>query len=239
MVQRGPDGPKRVPNGQKHLGWPFWSLLDHFGTVGRPQKNLFDFPPSQVIQLCNFVKKKWHTKNFSIIDPQISTGHHFEVLHSNYNIKGISWAYLGHILGVSWAYHGHILAISWVYHGHILDIYWLPRPSSHYKILPPSFSFLIIIISCFSFSQGFTLFSHFPLLFTFWSFSFASLIQATPVNTNGPTGWHIMQILFEIVNVPFTNRNRYHRGISNIAIARDNGSHSMCKNSFVNATCKK
>ena len=22
-----------VPNGQKHLGWPFWSLLDHFGTL--------------------------------------------------------------------------------------------------------------------------------------------------------------------------------------------------------------
>ena len=30
MVQNGPDGPKRVPSGQKHLGWPFWSLLDHF-----------------------------------------------------------------------------------------------------------------------------------------------------------------------------------------------------------------
>ena len=82
-------------------------------------------------------------------------------------------------------------------------------------------------------------FSHFSLSFTFWSFSFASLIQATPVNTNDPTGWHIMQILFEIVNVPFTNRNRYHRGISSIAIARDNGSYSWCKNSFVNATCKK
>ena len=30
-VQKGPDGPKRVPNGQKHLGWPFWSLSDPFG----------------------------------------------------------------------------------------------------------------------------------------------------------------------------------------------------------------
>ncbi len=33
MVQKGPDGPKRVPNGQKHLGWPFWSLLDPFGPL--------------------------------------------------------------------------------------------------------------------------------------------------------------------------------------------------------------
>ena len=33
MVQKSPDGPKRVPNGQKHLGWPFWSLLDNFGTL--------------------------------------------------------------------------------------------------------------------------------------------------------------------------------------------------------------
>ena len=104
---------------------------------------------------------------------------------------------------------------------------------------PPSLfsssSFLV-----FYYSQGYSLFfSHFSLSFTFWSFSFASLIQATPVNTNDPIGWHIMQILFKIVNVPFTNRNRYHRGISNIAIARDNGSYSWCKNSFVNATCKK
>ena len=33
MVQEGQDGPKRVPNGQKHLGWPFWSLLDPFGPL--------------------------------------------------------------------------------------------------------------------------------------------------------------------------------------------------------------
>ena len=35
MVQKGPDGPKRGsnPNGQKHLGWPFGSLLDHFGAL--------------------------------------------------------------------------------------------------------------------------------------------------------------------------------------------------------------
>ena len=32
-VQKGPDGPKRVPNGQKHLGWPFWSLSDPFGPL--------------------------------------------------------------------------------------------------------------------------------------------------------------------------------------------------------------
>ena len=30
MVQMGPDEPKRVLNGQKHLGWPYWSLLDPF-----------------------------------------------------------------------------------------------------------------------------------------------------------------------------------------------------------------
>ena len=28
MVQRGPDGPKRVPNGQKQLGWPFRTTLE-------------------------------------------------------------------------------------------------------------------------------------------------------------------------------------------------------------------
>ena len=33
MIQKGPDGPKRVPNGQKRLGWPFWSLLDPFGPL--------------------------------------------------------------------------------------------------------------------------------------------------------------------------------------------------------------
>ena len=32
-VQKGPDGPKRVPYGQKHLGWPFWSLSDPFGPL--------------------------------------------------------------------------------------------------------------------------------------------------------------------------------------------------------------
>ena len=117
---------------------------------------------------------------------------------------------------------------------HEIQLVTFPRPSSHYKILLPSFSFLIIIISCFSFSQGYFLFSHFSLSFTFWSFSFASLIQATPVNTNDPTGWHIMQILFEIVNVTFTNGNRYNQGISNIVITRDNWSHTLCKNSFVN-----
>ena len=31
MVQRGSDGTKIVPNGQKLLSWPFWSLLDPIG----------------------------------------------------------------------------------------------------------------------------------------------------------------------------------------------------------------
>ena len=31
MVQKCPDGPKRVPNCQKHLGLPFRTLLDPFG----------------------------------------------------------------------------------------------------------------------------------------------------------------------------------------------------------------
>ena len=33
MVQKEPDGPQKVPNGQKHLGLPYWPLLDHFGTL--------------------------------------------------------------------------------------------------------------------------------------------------------------------------------------------------------------
>ena len=33
MVQKGPDGPNRVPNGQKHLGWPFRPLLDPVGPL--------------------------------------------------------------------------------------------------------------------------------------------------------------------------------------------------------------
>ena len=98
---------------------------------------------------------------------------------------------------------------------------------------PPSLfsssSFLVFL-----FLKVIFFFSHFSLSFIFWSFSFASLIQATPVNTNDPTGWHIMQILFEIVNVTFTNGNRYNQGISNIVITRDNWSHTLCKNSFVN-----
>ena len=28
MVKRGPDGPKGVPNDQKHLGLPFWTTLE-------------------------------------------------------------------------------------------------------------------------------------------------------------------------------------------------------------------
>ena len=38
MAQNGPDGPKRVPNGQKHLGWPFWTLLDPFGPLWNVDK---------------------------------------------------------------------------------------------------------------------------------------------------------------------------------------------------------
>ena len=38
MAQKGPDGPKRVPNGQKHLGWPFWTLLDPFGPLWNVDK---------------------------------------------------------------------------------------------------------------------------------------------------------------------------------------------------------
>ena len=33
MVWRSQDGPKRLPNGQKHLGWPSRTLLDHLGTL--------------------------------------------------------------------------------------------------------------------------------------------------------------------------------------------------------------
>ena len=33
MVQKGPDRPKRVQNGQKHLCWPFGTLLDHSGML--------------------------------------------------------------------------------------------------------------------------------------------------------------------------------------------------------------
>ena len=33
MVQKGPNGPKGVPNGQKHLGWPFWPFLTPFWTT--------------------------------------------------------------------------------------------------------------------------------------------------------------------------------------------------------------
>ena len=49
--------------------------------VVRPQKTFFS--TSQVPKLCNFVKK-WDTKMFSIIDPKIDSGHHFEVSHCNY-----------------------------------------------------------------------------------------------------------------------------------------------------------
>ena len=32
-AQKCPYGPKIVPNSQKHLGWPFWTLLNHFGML--------------------------------------------------------------------------------------------------------------------------------------------------------------------------------------------------------------
>ena len=38
MVQKCPDGPKRVPNCQKHLGLPFRTLLDPFGPLWNGDK---------------------------------------------------------------------------------------------------------------------------------------------------------------------------------------------------------
>ena len=32
----GPDGPRKVPNGQKHLDWPFRTLLDPFAPLWTP-----------------------------------------------------------------------------------------------------------------------------------------------------------------------------------------------------------
>ena len=37
-------GPKGVPNGQKHLGRPFWSLLDSFGPLWRKTHQQDDSP---------------------------------------------------------------------------------------------------------------------------------------------------------------------------------------------------
>ena len=42
------DGPKRVLNGRKHLGWPFWSLLDPFGPLWNVDKPAM-FGPSPVM----------------------------------------------------------------------------------------------------------------------------------------------------------------------------------------------
>ena len=38
MVPKGPDGPKRVLNGQKHLGLSFWNLLEPFGSLLNVEK---------------------------------------------------------------------------------------------------------------------------------------------------------------------------------------------------------
>ena len=38
VVQKGPDGPMRVPNGQKHLGLPFRTVLDPFGPLWNNDK---------------------------------------------------------------------------------------------------------------------------------------------------------------------------------------------------------
>ena len=38
IVQKDPDGPKRVPNCQKHLGLPFQTLLDPFGPLQNVEK---------------------------------------------------------------------------------------------------------------------------------------------------------------------------------------------------------
>ena len=40
MVQKEPDGPQKVPNGQKHLGLPYWPLLNPF----RPLLTLTSLP---------------------------------------------------------------------------------------------------------------------------------------------------------------------------------------------------
>ena len=66
MVQKGPDGPKRVPSGQKHLGWPFWSLLDHFDKLkSLPCLAIFGpkwtiFGPSPMMSGGHQSKKKAH-----------------------------------------------------------------------------------------------------------------------------------------------------------------------------------
>ena len=73
MVQKVPDGPKtfgkRVSNGQKHLGWPFWYLLDHFGTLtSLPCLAIFGpkwtfFGPSPVMNGGPQIEKRFITKS--------------------------------------------------------------------------------------------------------------------------------------------------------------------------------
>ena len=47
-AQKSPDGPKRVPDGQKHFSLAFWSLLDHFGMLtNHPYLTIFG--PSSVM----------------------------------------------------------------------------------------------------------------------------------------------------------------------------------------------
>ena len=42
MVRKAPDGPIGVPNGQKNLGGPFRTVLDHFGMLtGLPGMAIF------------------------------------------------------------------------------------------------------------------------------------------------------------------------------------------------------
>ena len=72
MVQKGPDGPKRVPNDQKDLGWPFWSLLGPFGPLWRVDKPaMFDHFWSKIGHFWTtpvylIVKKKVHHQLYPV-----------------------------------------------------------------------------------------------------------------------------------------------------------------------------
>ena len=64
MVQKGPDGPKRVPNCQKHQGWPFRTLLDHFEPLWNVDKPAM-FGHICLFYWCVFFGHIFHLANFS------------------------------------------------------------------------------------------------------------------------------------------------------------------------------
>ena len=73
MVQKGPDQPKMVPNGQKHFKWPLWCLLDPFGPL------LIVDNPAMFGHFWSKIDQFWAIPSLERWPPKWKKAHHHKV----------------------------------------------------------------------------------------------------------------------------------------------------------------